>query len=84
MGFSPLNFPFQICELTRKIAKTAQRLQIEALGLRGAAQIQKGLNHLGVQHAIGICQGCNMSARLPGQFVGIHEATPRAVANSAT
>ncbi len=54
------------------------------MGLRGAAQIQKGLNHLSVQHAIADLRGCDMSARLPGQFAGIHEATPRAAANSAT
>ncbi len=76
--------PFQIVELPGKIAKAAHGRQVESLGLRGAAQIQKRRHDLGVQQTWRIGNSGNMRARLAGQLAVVHEATPRAEANSAT
>jgi len=71
-------------ELAGEIAKAAHGHQVDSVRLGGAAQIQKRRHGLRVQQTLGIGNGGNMRAYLARQLALIHEATPRAEANSAT
>src|ERR1700685_393342 len=71
-------------ELPGKVAKAAHGRQVEPLIQSGAAQIQKRRHDLRVQETRRIRNSGYMRARLAGQFAIVHEAMPRAEANSAT
>ena len=51
MGRWPLNLPFQMVKLARKVAKTALRQEVETIREGGAAQIQKRRHDVCVQGA---------------------------------
>src|SRR5580658_10892233 len=71
-------------ELPGEVAKAAGGRQVERLSLRGTAQIQKRRHDLCVQQTRRIRNSGYMRARLTRQFAIVHEAMPRAEANSAT